>query len=112
MQKRYILIIGLLTVFVLNMGLVRKKENPIRDTQTDPILYKQKMEQIKDGEKGPTTYSMQFYKKEKFFTEAPFSEDEEISTKEISTKEGEDLGDWWEESEEKIEKEETDDFWW
>lgn len=58
-------------VFILNSGTVRKKEDPIRDTQTDPIAYNKKMEEIKDGEKGAPTPSFQYYGGEPFLKSPP-----------------------------------------
>ena len=53
------------------MGTIRKQEDPITKTQTDPILYKQKLEETKDGEKGPPTPSWKLYPKEGFMADSP-----------------------------------------
>ena len=43
-QNTAVLFFVLLTG-LLHVGLIRKSEDPILKTQTDPILYKEKMEQ-------------------------------------------------------------------
>ncbi len=57
----------------LNLATIRKKdaEDPILRTQTDPIAYKEKMEEIKDGEKGAPAPSMNLYPKSKFLVSPP-----------------------------------------
>ena len=56
---------------LLQMGTIRRKEDPILKTQTDPILYKQKMDEIKDGEKGAPSPSFRHYDKAGFLAELP-----------------------------------------
>jgi len=78
------LIIGVCLLSLINMGVIRKKENPITATQTSPIAYKDKVEELKDGEKGAPLPSMLLYSKWEFFTDAPYekSKDEEGSLEE------------------------------
>ena len=52
---------------MLNIGTIRKKEDPILKAQTDPISYKQKMDDMKDGvPKGAPMPSFNVYPQEKF----------------------------------------------
>lgn len=97
-MMRKCLVLSLLIGFaVLNMAVVRKTEDPIRDTQTDPILYKQKMEEEKDGKKGPLSYSVKNNPADTFLTEPPFAPEEEMTDKEKSLKSAPAGMDWWEE---------------
>ena len=68
----------LVLLSVLNIGTIRKKDDPILKTQTDPILYKEKMEEIKDGEKGAPEPAWRLYPKAKFNTETPMKVGREI----------------------------------
>ena len=63
--------IGITVLSFFQMGVIRKKEDPILKTQTEAISYKQKMEEIKDGEKGPSMPSFNLYPKQKFLSELP-----------------------------------------
>jgi hypothetical protein len=60
---------GLLVL--LHLGAIRKNEDPIAKTQTDPISYKQKLEETKDGVKGAPTPSFKYYEKEEFLVKTP-----------------------------------------
>ncbi len=64
---------------VLNLAAVRKKEDPILLTQTNPIAYKDKLEETKDGEKGPPSPTYKFYPRNKFLTEPPVETEPEES---------------------------------
>jgi hypothetical protein len=66
------IITGLCGIAILNLGTIRKKDDPILRTQTEPISVKEKLEEIKDGEKGPPTPSFQLYPRNGFLTEPPF----------------------------------------
>ncbi len=72
-----ILIIGVCGIALCHLGAIRKHENAILDTQTGPIKYEDKMEEIKDGVKGAPTPSMQLYPKHGFQTDPPFEKSEE-----------------------------------
>lgn len=103
-----VLVVALLfSVLMLHAGSVRKKDDPILNTQTNPITLKDKMEEIKDGEKGAPSPSFKHYPKSRFLTE-PSIENNLDSESEISEESPaeweepliEDLGeDWWEEEE-------------
>lgn len=108
------LFLGVFVISILNMGTVLKKDNPIQKTQTDAIAHKQKMEEIKDGEKGAPTPSHRLYARSEFLTEAPYekmtpekpenvvSEQSEVflPDEEGVSLEEEDSGlDWWTETE-------------
>lgn len=91
---------------LLNLGTVRKKEDPVLKTQTDPISYKQKMEEMKDGPKGAPTPSFNLYPKAGFMTDPAVEvakEEAALETEtpdqeqvtEVSAAEDEEAGDWW-----------------
>lgn len=113
-----LMFVAIFTLGVLHMGTIRKKEDPIRDTQTDPIAYDQKMEEIKDGEKGPATPTFQFYEKEEFMTEPPA--DKQVSEKTKEALSGNNYGVFekeepykrWDQRDPQAEETETDDDWW
>lgn len=69
--RRILPVLALLGCLFLNTGVIRKDFDPIKNTQTDAIAYKQKMEEIKDGEKGPPTPSYKFYEKQDFLVKTP-----------------------------------------
>lgn len=74
-------VVGASVFMLLNMGSIRKQEDPIVNTQTNPILYKEKMEEIKDGEKGAPSPTFKYYEKADFMTDPPFnSEDFELTS--------------------------------
>ncbi|MFZ5802215.1 MAG: hypothetical protein ACOY3K_03765 [Candidatus Omnitrophota bacterium] len=64
-------IVVLVAAGLLQIAPIRREEDAIRKTQTDPIAYKKKMEEIKDGEKGAPAPPMEFYDKRTFLTEPP-----------------------------------------
>lgn len=67
------LFLALISLFAgLNLGTVRHTDDPIRDTQTNPILYEQKKEEEKDGVKGPLLYHVKNNPRESFFIDPPF----------------------------------------
>ena len=69
----------------LNLATVRKTQDPIRDTQTSGILYEQKMEEEKDGKKGPLMYHVKNNPRESFFIDPPFEKAKKGSEKETVT---------------------------
>src|SRR3990167_1766661 len=99
----------LLLAGVFNLAAVRKKQDPIQQTQTDPILYDKKMEEIKDGEKGAPLPSIVYYAKNKFFVDPPVT-DQRDSNLDIyaGVPYGEDLP----EDLTGFEDEEAGDSWW
>lgn len=88
-----------LVLAAANMGVIRRDQDPIRDTQTDPILYKQKMEQEKDGVKGPLLYHVKYNPEDTFFIDPPYGKKTEtLAGKEgISVKPAASTMNWWEE---------------
>jgi len=56
-----LLVFLLAIVFLLNTATVRRRKSAVGRTQTDPIKLKDKMEEIKDGEKGPATPQFSWY---------------------------------------------------
>jgi len=84
----------------LNLGTVRRADDPVRDTQTNGILYEQKMEEEKDGKKGPLLYHVKNSPRETFFIDPPFEKETETSSsKAAGEKTSADGGmeGWWEE---------------
>ena len=112
-MKRAIILIGagLVISSLLNLGTIKKADDPILKTQTDPISYKQKMEEEKDGPKGAPTPSFKLYPKEGFMTDPAVEESEgdelpadsasgeAVSEVAVSSGEDEESGDWWGEEE-------------
>ena len=106
---RYSLIVVIL-VSLLNLATIRKKEDPIAKTQTDPIAFNDKIEELKEGPKGAPTPSFQLYAKSKFFTELPVDQKQTKESKEEGKGKVTELGklgeeeefeeDWWMEEEE------------
>ena len=77
MKKMSLLASLVLMGTILNLGSIRKQEDPITKTQTEPISLKQKMEEMKDGPKGAPTPSFKLYPKEGFQIEPPVAHAEE-----------------------------------
>ena len=83
---------------VLNMASIRKAEDPIRDTQTEGVLYKQKMEEEKDGKKGPLLYNVKYNPSDNFLTAPPNAVPKDEKAAAETTKASQAGGtDWWEE---------------
>ncbi|MDD5225580.1 MAG: hypothetical protein PHV97_00155 [Candidatus Omnitrophica bacterium] len=100
MNKNTLFFIFLSVLASLNLGSVRKSEDPIRDTQTNPILYEQKMEEEKDGKKGPLMYHVKNNPRESFFIDPPFQKEKKSSPQVNVTEKvpaSEDASGWWEE---------------
>jgi 16S rRNA G966 N2-methylase RsmD len=98
MNKKAIFFIFVSVLAGLNLGTVRKSEDPIRDTQTNPILYEQKMEEDKDGKKGALMYHVKNNPHETFFIDPPFAKEKKASSQEILTEKtasSEDTASWW-----------------
>ncbi len=101
MNTKAITFIFLSALAILNLGTVRKAEDPIRDTQTNPILYEQKKEEEKEGKKGPLLYNVKNNPREAFFIDPPYEKDGKSSTEDAMTevaKEPVGTEGWWEES--------------
>lgn len=71
---------------VLNLGTIRKKEDPILKTQADPISIKQKIEEEKEGIKAAPIPSFKFYEKGRFFTEPPGAPAADLEKKTLEAK--------------------------
>jgi hypothetical protein len=99
MNKNTWFCIFLLVLAGLSLGTVRKAEDPIRDTQTNGILYEQKKEEEKDGKKGPLMYHVKNNPRESFFIDPPFSKEKKGSQESAATKApvADDTAGWWEE---------------
>lgn len=98
MNKKILFFILVGVLAGVHVGTVRRTDDPIRNTQTDPIAYQQKMEEEKDGKKGPSSYSVKYNPSDTFFVAPPFDEKEKVSAKEKSRVEKPSaLSDWWEE---------------
>jgi len=100
MNKNILFFIFLSVLAGLNLGSIRKSEDPIRDTQTNPILYEQKMEEEKDGKKGALMYHVKNNPHETFFIDPPFEKEKKSSSQESVTEKvpaSEDASGWWEE---------------
>jgi len=100
MNKRAFFFIFVSVLAGLNLASIRKAEDPIRDTQTNPILYKQKMEEEKDGKKGPPLYSVKNNPHDTFFVDLPYETEKEVSASKAATEEtvaSEETTGWWEE---------------
>ena len=61
----------------LQIAAIRKNEDPILATQTSPIAYKDKMEEMKDGQKEAPKPSYEFYHREKFMAGSNLDKKEE-----------------------------------
>lgn len=95
----------------IQIGAIRKNYDPIQDTQTDEVSWKQLKEQIKDGEKGAPQPSFKFYANEKFQVIPPveqFKQPSPSSVKDVIPAYGdpvpEDLSG--------LDKEQTGENWW
>ncbi len=120
-RNPFCLVLMLTAFFVLHVGSVRKKDDPIRNTQTDPIALKDKMEEIKDGEKEAPLPSFKLYPKSRFLTELPMESEKKTEVNEQAFPEKEVSatdavqGQEQEEKEAKLEeksKDGSDQDWW
>jgi len=100
MKKKALFFIFLSVLAGLQIGTVRKKDNPVVNTQTAPILYEQKKEEEKDGVKGPLMYHVKNNPLETFFIEPPMTSEQkergQATAAKPVTAPG-DTADWWEE---------------
>ena len=100
MNKNVLFLIFLSVLASLNLASIRKAEDPIRDTQTNPILYEQKKEEEKDGKKGPLLYHVKNYPRESFFIDPPFEKETKSAAKGTAYEAASipmDTAGWWEE---------------
>ena len=90
---------------LLDLGTIRRQEDPILKTQTAPILFKQKEEEMKDGPKGAPTPSFNLYPKAGFMGDPAVGKaKEELPAADVSSKESisevvpaqdEESEEWW-----------------
>lgn len=98
MDKQVLFFVLVSVLAGANLGTVRHTEDPIRDTQTDAISFQQKMEEEKDGVKGPLAYSVKYNPKDTFFVDPPMEDEGKPQVKEnANTEKPPTLSDWWEE---------------
>ncbi len=100
MNKRTLILIFVSVLAGLNLGSIRRAEDPIRNTQTNPILYEQKKEEEKDGKKGPLMYHVKNNPREGFFIDPPIEKEKKSSSGESVTEKAPSAADtagWWEE---------------
>ena len=103
----------LILVLVLNSGAIRRERDIITETQTDPISLKKKLEELKDGEKGPTTPSFEFYEGKDFQTKAPVDNKPAGAEEQAAKDDIPQYGDPVPENLEGIEEEkQSEDDWW
>lgn len=98
MKKNALFFIFVLVLAGLNLGTIRRAEDPIRDTQTDPILYEQKKEEEKDGKKGALLHSVKYNPADSFLTASPNVSPKKEKFSAVGIQEAGPAGaDWWEE---------------
>lgn len=89
----------LCATWTLQLGAMFKdKEDPIAKTQTDPVAYRDMIEESKDGPKGAPSPSFKLYERAGFLTDSPVApeSEEELSEKAAETLPEEQLSeDWW-----------------
>ena len=99
-KAMFLLFLSVFGLASLNLASVRKNEDPIRDTQTNPILYEQKKEEEKDGKKGPLLYNVKYNPREAFFIDPPIEPEKQGPGATHVTEAvpaATDTADWWEE---------------
>jgi len=121
MRREYLICAFVIFCLSFHTGVIRKKHNPILDSQTDPIKLKKKMEELKDGKKGAPTPSFKFYDKSEDFQVKTAIEEERLPSG-LSSDQIPELGDpipenlegleedWW--AEDWSEKESSSDETW
>jgi hypothetical protein len=100
MDRRIVFFIFVSVLAGLSLGSVRKSEDPVRDTQTDPILYEKVKEEEKDGKKGALLYHVKNSPRETFFIDPPFEKAKKSPPKAAVTEEAPapaETAGWWEE---------------
>ena len=97
MNKNIISSIFVLVLASLSLAAIYRNEDPIRDTQTDPIAYQQKMEEEKDGKKGALLYSVKYNPSDNFLTASPVAEEEKVMEPVEAEENTWTEASWWEE---------------
>lgn len=103
-KETFFLIVMIASVGLLNSGTIRRKPDPVVKTQTDPISYKQKMEETKDGVKGAPLPSFKLFPKENFMADPSVGEAQEETPQDPSSQESV--------SEVPVSEEEESEEWW
>lgn len=85
MNKKILLLIFVSILAGLNVGSIRRSEDPVRDTQTNPILYEQKKEEEKDGKKGPLMYNVKYNPHAGFLTDLPIEKEKAAPSVKVDT---------------------------
>ena len=76
-----LLVVCVCVAAFLNTATVRRKQTAVSKAQTAGIKLKDKLEEVKDGEKGPATPSFGWYGgKDGFMSEPPFNKDKPESS--------------------------------
>ncbi len=70
-EKSAILMVLFLVLVLVQIGTIRRKDDPMTKAQADPILFKEKMEQEKDGKKEAPMPSFTLYGKQRFLADSP-----------------------------------------
>lgn len=97
-HSKQIKMAGYLAMLVLlHVNAILKTEDPIADTQTEGILYDQKMEQEKDGVKAPATPKMIYYGGQGFLGKGSLAKYDKEMTSRVAGKKKEKFSwsDWW-----------------
>ena len=100
----------------LSVGAIAKKQDPILKTQTDPVDYREKQKEEREGKKGPPVPTIELFPRQRFLVEGPVDKTKRppVSQRKAETElwleeeEGEEGDEF--EDEFKLELE-TDDMW-
>lgn len=97
--KKVGLISWLAILWLVHGNAILKHEDPIQDTQTEAILYDQKMEQEKDGVKAAATPKVIYYGGQGFLTKSSLAKNEKEGEGASAKKKKQSFNwsDWWEE---------------
>lgn len=116
-------ILCLLILFAcLNSAALLRKDNPVVKTQTDPIRWEDKQEELEEGVKGAPSPSMKFYANETFLIDAPvdksadedahlYASEREPSEAPLRSEDEKSADFWWSDSSESGEETEQDSWW-
>lgn len=58
-------------VAFLSVGAIAKKQDPILKTQTDPVDYREKQKEEREGKKGPPVPTIELFPRQRFLVEGP-----------------------------------------
>ena len=97
MTKKWCFLILITVLSAANVASIRRAEDPIRNTQTSPIAFQQKMEEEKDGKKGPLLYHVKYNPEDSFLTGSPVLPEEKAKEDSVSPYSRAGELDWWEE---------------